>query len=1393
MLSKYSVKKPFTVLVAVVLIIVLGVMSVTKMTPDLLPEMSFPYVALFTTYIGASPEEVESTVTKPIEQAMASLDDLSSVTSTSSENYSVVFLTFDQSANVDVAMLNVQRALAPLESEWGDSVGSTTVMELSSDLIPTVVAAVNVDGMDQIALSAYVNDTLCAELEGINGVASVTTTGLIIQKIEIAIDDDKLDALNDRLFAAIDAEFAEATAELDDARQQLIDGQATIDENRAALDDAQAKLNAGKHQANSGFADAQTQLDDTNAELLALKSSLLEQQALLSSQLEQVIAMQQVLTKLKYAVRALETAQALLDEAIRLIQENPSLTDEEKATYTAEITNSAEYQAIVDSLATIDAQLADYGLTRGDIDSTLATLQETQPVLEDVIAQIDSALSDIDAGLITVEEGYETLASQKASVNGKLNAAQNAINSGLLALDEGQEKVDEGNTQLTAAEEAAAEQLAAAKKSADLHTVLSVKTLATLLKAQNFEMPAGYVQSGTEQWMVTVGDAIDEIDALRDVALVYLDLGDIGAVRLSDIATLSVTDNSGTTYARINGESGVLLAFTKQSSYATATVADNITTRFAELSAEKEGLHFINLMDQGSYIHLAINSVVQNLIIGAVLAILILFLFLRDLRPTFIVGISIPISVLFALVMMYFSGVTMNIISMAGLAIGIGMLVDNSIVVIENIYRLRAEGVPVKEAAMQGAKQVTGAITASTLTTICVFVPILFVEGLTRQIFMDMVLTVTYSLLASLIVALTVIPAMVTGLMRRPVKEKHRTFKALLRGLEKAVRFVLRHRVVALVLAVLVLAGSAWASLSRGFSYFPSSAGQQISVTVALPENSTFEEDVALADQFMEALYQVKDLTDVGGMLGNGVASIIGIGGSTGTADVSELTIYCLIDASSGKNSLNIESEIKDALSPLSEEHPFTIAGMTTMDFSSLSSSGVAIDIYGNDLSDLSAAATMVADTLSKVDGIHEVSGGTDDVSPALHVTVDREKAVKHGLTVAQVYLAVAEQLTDSVTATSITTDSTSLDVTIVSQTAFESLDAFRTLSISVTKQDGTEETVQLCDVAEITETTTLASIARTDQRRYVEVSGTLDEGYNITHVTNAAQAAVNALTLPAGCSVVFAGENETILSALSDLAWMLALGVLIIYLIMVAQFQSLLSPFIVLGTVPLAFAGGFLGLLIAGEEVSIVAMIGMIMLVGVAVNNGIVLVDTANQLRDAGMSKRDAIVKATTLRVRPVLMTALTTILGLLPLAIGFGTGSEIIQPVAVVCIGGLTYATFTTLFIIPVLYDLLRRDKKPSGDAPTLSDAPSDADVPEKLQAPAEEAAAVKADAPTPRKPHSKQRHVPKKQCKASPATEAPAAAPQVDFSHDELVISAAKQTNDYRPSDYEVIIEP
>lgn len=1230
MLAKFSVKKPMTVFVAVILVILLGVVAFTRMTPDLLPNLDFPYVVIVTSYPGASPEQVETEITRPVEQSVATLDNIVDIQSVSSENMSMLILEFSEDANMDATTMNIREQLDQLGASWSDAVGQPYILKINPNMLPVNVSAIACEGYSTAALSTLVEDTLLPQLEGIEGVASVTASGMVEESIQVLFDEQRIDVLNESIRAAIDGQFAEAEDEIATGRQELADAESALSSGQRQLNSGKTQLNASREEAEQQFAAARTELEQQRASLLAaqtqLRTAIYEIDELLAT--EDAVVMQ------------LEALLAL---------EDPSPED---------LQQIEQLKAALDAIAASKAQ---------------------RPTLEEQLAETDLGIAALDAALEQLDgEQTDAVAALDAALN-ELNAGQSQINAARRQMEEAETELDNAQEQLDEAREEAYD-------AADAHNFVTLSTVAGLLSAQNFSMPAGYAAEEGTQWLVYVGDEIEDTESLEQLVLLDLGIDGLEPIRLCDVADVFVFDNAAETYAKINGEDGVLLAFYKQSNYATATVSANILDRFAELESANDGLRFTPLMDQGSYIRIVVSSVLQNLAVGAVLAVLILLLFLRDLRPTLIVALSIPISVTFAFVLMYFSGVTLNVISMAGLAVGVGMLVDNSIVVIENIYRLRSEGISVYRAAISGAAQVAAAIASSTLTTVCVFVPIVFVEGLTRQLFADMALTIAYSLLASLVVALTLVPAVSSGLLRHGASAEGRAQAAMKNAYTRALNFTLRHKAPVLLGSVALLAVSAVLAISRGFAFVPAMDSNQMSVSVSLDEDATLADTAAVCDEIAARFAELPEVETVGVMQSGGLGAILGMGGASSGGSVNSATMYIVLNDEGGRSS----GELEPLMESLCTDLPCTVdVTGSSMDMSMLTGSGITVRVYGDDLDALLKASREIAERLSDVVGVASVSDGVEETTPELRVVIDREKAMAEGLTVAQVYQQIAAALNTETTATEVD----GLDVVVRSEADDTTVSDVRMLMLAVTDQDGTEREVALSDIATFSVSETMQSISRSLQRRYVAVSGEVSDGYNVTLVTAEAERALSDYVPPDGVRYEFDGENETILSAMNDLLLMLVLGIVIVYLIMVAQFQSLLSPFIVMMTIPLAFTGGLLALVITGFEVSIVSMIGFVLLVGVIVNNGIVLIDCMNRLRLDGMERREAIVAACSIRLRPVLMTALTTILGLVPLGLGWGMGASLVQPVAVVSIGGLTYATFMTLFVVPVVYDSLCR----------------------------------------------------------------------------------------------------
>lgn len=1290
-MPKFSVKKPLTVFVAVLAILVLGVVAYLKMTPDLMPNMDFPYVILVTTDPGASPETVEADITKPLEQSMATLDRIKNVTSSSMDSVSMVVLEFEDGVNMDTVSVDIQQKINQLKGSWSDTVGDPYVLKMNPSMLPVQVAALSYDGKDITELSDFVTDTLSPKLEGITGVASVTVSGKVQHQLHVILSQKKLDDLSRRLSDAI-------AKQLDDAAGQLSSARGQVNSAKAAIRSAEE----------SAVRDAVTQA------LTTIQDSL----KTMRDSRDQLQANLRELAEIQAEKARLEAENAPYQARIEAIRHDPSMTEEEKQAAIAEIESDPEYVRIQAELAALDLRMAALGVKW---DEAVQRAKEWQKQLE----ELEKQLRDLET-----DEGVAKLADQVTAGTLTMADAVTQIISANIQLDSALNQIDQGLRTLE-------ESRSAALSQADLSSSLNLSTITALLTAQNFSMPAGYLKEDGVNYMVSVGDAIDTRQDLEDLVLFDLGMDGIDPIRMKDVADVAITDNSSEIYDKLNGKDGVIVSFNKQSTYATAEVSDNINSRFRELEAEYEGLSFVPLMDQGDYIYLIINSILSSLGWGALFSVLILYLFLRDLRPTVITLCSIPISVIFAVVLMYFSGVTINMISLSGLAVAVGMLVDNSVVVIENIYRLRAKGATVIQAAVSGARQVLGAITASTLTTVCVFLPIVFVEGITKQLFTDLALTMTYSLLASLIVALTLVPAMASGMLRKEKPQKPGLLDRVYPAYRKAVSWSLRHRVVVLLLSLVLLLGSAGATLARGFAFMPNIDMNTVNLTVSMPEGCTREQAVSLADEVLRRAAQVENVETVGAMMSSSGSS----GGMDMTSMMSsgggayDVTAY--ITLTEGASGAKTGQQIEAACTGM--DCTVTASGAMDSYMTYLTGSGVTLNVYGSDMEQMQSAAKTLAAKLATVPGTENVSDGLEQAATALHLSVDRNAAMEKGLTVAQVYMAVASALTDTDSSLSLTLDGLDVSVSIQSpeesrmtreklmdleidpsaMSAMSSMMSAASGSGSMSGMSGMSgmssgsgsmsgmsgmssgstsavqaaEPVRLGDIAKLEETVSLNTIHRDQQRRYITVSADVADGCNVTKVTTAAQAAIAEVDLPQGITASFQGENEAIMDAIRQLLLMLLLGIVLVYLVMVAQFQSLRSPLIVMFTIPLAFTGGFLALLLAGIEVSVVSLVGFVMLVGVIVNNGIVLVDYINQLRLEGMGRREAIIEAGVTRLRPILMTSLTTILGLVVMAFGKDVGTALMQPVALVCIGGLLYATLMTLLVVPCMYDILSR----------------------------------------------------------------------------------------------------
>ncbi|MCL1990090.1 MAG: efflux RND transporter permease subunit [Defluviitaleaceae bacterium] len=1079
MLEKLSVKKPFTVLVGVILIIVLGVVSFMGTTTDLLPDMELPVSVVVTTQIGATPEQIERDITIPIEGVMRTLSGINTVSSMSNEHVSIVILQFIDSINMDAASLEIREALDRVNLPEG--VERPMTLRLNPDMMPVMSAALSMEGLSIDALSELAMNEFVPALETVPGVATVNLNGTVQNQIHVILRAEHVENVN---------------ADLNQALTELMEEMASFSENRI---------------------------------LALMAEGLSQEQAIAQVQLE---------------FPAVEASNVATDEQIGLPAE-----------------------------------------------------------------------------------------------------------------------------------------------------IVSIEAITGLLSAQNFSMPAGMTIEDGIEYMVRVGDTFQHLNDIKNLVVFNPELmGLIGSdpIRLTDVADVFLTDDSALSFSRVNGNPSIMLTIQRQSRASVSDVSAALHDRMDELTDEHAGLDFVVLMDQGEIIGEVIDSMLSNLISGGLLAIVILFLFLKDIRPTFMVAVSIPVSLMLAFTLMYFTGISLNMMSMGGLALAVGMLVDNSIVVIENIYRVRSttELSPAR-AAIAGAKQVSGSIFASTLTTIAVFFPVVFTGGLTRQLFQDLALTIAYSLLASLLIALTVIPSASSLLLKNiKAEQEGKWFSKLTDGYEKVLRLALRFKWLVLALSTVAFALSLWLINRQGMELFPASDSSQLTVTAEMPTNTEFDDVVRHAEALADRVLALQDVETVGVSIGgNMMLDMMGIA-RTRTGGGTNITMYVLLEDGRLATNDAIISHIHNIGDDLGLD---VSASADEPGMGMMMGDPISFRVEGDDLDDMRETALALAEIVRSVEGAINVTDLEIEAAQELRVTVDHDAAMSYGLTVAQIFMAVNEALTAPEHTLSLHLEGRNYDI-IIKDGDFTLPSSVDLESLQLVTPTGD---VTLSDIADVHEGVGFTSISRMNGIRYVTISGDIADGFNVGLVNDDITSRLADFEAVPGTTVVIGGEAQALAEAFDDLILMLVLAVLFIYLIMVAQFQSLLSPFIIMFSIPLAFTGGFLALLISGVPLSIVAMIGLILLAGVIVNNGIVLLDFVNQLRWNGTSKKEALVEAGRQRLRPVLMTALTTIVSMSFVALGVGEGTEMMQPMALVTLGGLIYGDLMVLFVVPALYDLLNNNK--------------------------------------------------------------------------------------------------
>ena len=1278
-MEKFSVKKPFTVLVAVVMVLILGFVAITKMQTNLLPDVSTPYLMVVTVYPGASPERVESEVSDVLQNALT-VPGVENITATSAENYSLLLMHFTDDTDMNSALVKVSNKLDQAKSDLPSSCLTPSIIEYSLNMNAFMTVAVSREGSDIYQLSELVKDTLVPYVQRKGGVSNVSSSGLVEKLVQVQLNQDKIDEINAQLLDLIDTKLADARAQLDSAESQIAAGRAEYN----------------KQMKNFGNTVSNTVLASMSTEVGNAVDVVRKQARALMESVNQLIAVvkepeiQQALIEVQQGLQKVldkfdNTGMRDIDSLIEVVSELRDVTDK-----------------LTDALQKLQERVNTETGTEGSSAADLADelqLQKSLQVIYSTLEDTIKAMDNVPQLMSTFSRALGSFTQQQLNAYMQFTEAREQLNEYEKQLETAKQEYETARTQALA--------------QADVQKQLDINTLSTLIYAQNFSMPAGYVQDASgESWLLKVGEEYNSVDDIAGALLLHVD--GYGDVRLSDVADVEVIDNAADSFTRLNGEQAAVLKIYKNATSSASDVSDNCLSAFQELEAQYDGLHIVVLSNQGNYITIIIRSILTSMAVGAALAIIVLAIFLKDVKPTLVVGVSIPLSVLFAVVLMYFTGLDMNVMTLAGLSLGIGMLVDNSVVVIENIYRLRGRGISPARAAVQGAKQISGAVVASTLTTVCVFAPVAFTTGMVNQMMMPFALTLTYVLTASLVVALTLVPALSRFAFRRYRPRRDGLFEKVKGAYGRSLQFALRHKVLPLAVAVGLLAAAVAGVANMGISMIPSMTSKTVSMTVTLPEDTEKDTAFAVADQIMERALSVEGVGTVAAVDGTATVSVVSSAAAdTGAENFDQFAFYLEMD-----DSVTTDAQVRavvDEVTARTEDLPCEVASDASSDSSmaSMTGSGLTLTIAGEDPEKLTELSEEVMAIVGDVEGYTEIANGMEDADPELNLVIDEDALTREGWTVAQLYEYLAGALSSEADSTKLAMDGSKAQVTIVDETHVLTRENILDEKVTITGRDGESKEVAICEFATLEESVAPATIAHENSQKTITVTAEVADGYNNALLSRELQQKLDALELPDGYSMSFGGELENIDTMLEQMMLLLIVGFVLIYLVMVAQFQSLLSPFIVMVTVPLAFTGGLAALWAAGEQLTMMSLMGFAVLMGTVVNNGIVFVDYVNQLRRGGLKKRDALEAAGRTRMRPILMTALTTILAMLPLVFSQEIGASMERGMALVVVGGLAYATLMTLYIVPVLYDLLYR-KVPTevdlGDE-SIDDDPGDA----------------------------------------------------------------------------------
>lgn len=809
---------------------------------------------------------------------------------------------------------------------------------------------------------------------------------------------------------------------------------------------------------------------------------------------------------------------------------------------------------------------------------------------------------------------------------------------------------------------------------------LDSQTLIQALNAANQSASAGTIEKGQKDLQIRIDGEFNSVEDVRETRI----QSPTGAqVTLGQIAEVNETLANSNTISKVNGSSSVVLSILKKTDANTVETADNVREAMDELDADlPEGVGTSIVLDTSEFIKISINSVVLNIILGGIFSVLILLLFLKSIRATLVIGLSIPIAIISTFTLMYFTGETLNVLTMGGLALGIGMMVDSSIVILENIVSYRQRGYSMVEAAKQGASELAPAVVASATTTLVVFLPIIFVEGIASELFTPLALTIMFALIASLAVSVTLIPMLSSKLLTKSLKEEGRRYwfnrflEKVNDGYRSMLRWVLKFRKTTIAITFALIAGSVALIPLIGTEFIPPSDQGQVEVRVNMPEGTSLEETEALTEEIDVKIEDYSEIIDVSYLsIGGGSMGSIG----NGSSDFASYTIQLVEPSKREKTTQTVMEELSDSLSGI----PGAEIEVSELDAGLGTGAPLQVQINGGEYEVLDELAGQVAYLMNEIDGVQNATSSTDEGRPEMQIEVDQDKASQYGLTEQQVISQVQIGFSGQV-ATRYRNGTDEIDVRFILPE-----DERQTIAdlegMSVQAPNGT--LIPLATIAELNQVQGPVSLLRQNQQPQVNVEAEISN-IDLGTATEEVRAELERLNFPDGYSYTIGGQAQDMQEAFGDLSLALIFSIFLVYAVMAIQFENFLFPFIIMFSLPATIIGISGGLFVTGLPFSLPAFVGIIMLAGIVVNNAIVLVDYINILRRKSYDRYEAILEAGPNRLRPILMTTLTTVLGMVPLAIGIGRGAEAQQPLAVTIIFGLTVSSFFTLVLIPVVY---------------------------------------------------------------------------------------------------------